>query len=110
MQGPTSTPARHPMTKKKTGMTDVAACDAKDCNYNKDGNCHAKAITVGDGLHPGCDTFLKSQEHARRAENAGVGACKVKACRHNADFECQARSIRIGRREDSVECLTFALH
>lgn len=95
------------MTAKTIDMPDVAACDARDCAYNKEGNCHARAITVGDGVHPGCDTFLQSRDHSRRADNAGVGACKVKACKHNDDFECQARAIRVGRRQDDVVCLTF---
>jgi hypothetical protein len=95
------------MTTKTIDMPDVDACDARDCAYNKEGNCHARAITVGDGVHPGCDTFLQSQEHSRRAEGAGVGACKVKACKHNDDFECQAGSIRVGRRSGTIECLTF---
>lgn len=95
------------MTTKTLEMPDVAACDAKECAYNKSGQCHARAITVGDGVHPGCDTFLQSDEHSRRPEGAGVGACKVTGCKHNDDFECQAREIRVGRRQDKVECLTF---
>jgi hypothetical protein len=96
------------MTIKTIEMPDVAACDATDCAYNKEGDCHARAITVGDGAHPGCDTFMRSRDHSRRPDGAGVGACKVKACKHNDDFECQASAIRVGRGSDTVECLTFA--
>lgn len=96
------------MHTKTIEMPDVATCDARDCAYNKDGGCHARAITVGNGVHPGCDTFLSSQEHSKRSDGAGVGACKVRACKHNEDFECQASAIRVGRRLDVVECLTFA--
>jgi len=95
---------------KMLEMPEVAACDASDCAYNKDGGCHARAITVGDGVHPGCDTFFRSREHSRRTDGAGVGACKVKTCKHNVDFECQAVEIEVGRRSDSVECLTFSRH
>lgn len=95
------------MTTKTIEMPDVATCDARDCAYNKEGNCHARAITVGHGVHPGCDTFLASQEHSRRTERAGVGACKVKSCKHNDDFECHATTIQVGRRQDGIECLTF---
>lgn len=95
------------MTAKTIEMPDVAACDVKDCAYNKDDACHARAITVGHGVHPGCDTFFVSPEHIRRKEKAGVGACKVSSCKHNDDFECQANAIRVGRREENVECLTF---
>lgn len=96
------------MNTKTIDMPDVAACDVADCAYNKEGGCHARAITVGDGVHPGCDTFLRAQEHSRRSEGAGVGACKVKGCRYNDDYECQANAIRVGRRLDVVECMTFA--
>lgn len=96
------------MSTKTLDMPDVTACEVTDCAYNKNKNCHARAITVGHGVHPGCDTFLPSDQHSRRSEGAGVGACKVTSCKHNDDFECQAKSIKVGRREEKVECLTFA--
>lgn len=34
----------------------VNECAISDCAYNMDDMCHAKAITIGDGMHPGCDT------------------------------------------------------
>jgi hypothetical protein len=95
------------MTAKTIDMPDVDACDARDCAFNKGGNCHARAITVGDGVHPGCDTFLPSGEHSRRTDRASVGACKVKGCKYNDDLECQAQAIRLGRRSNGIECLTF---
>lgn len=95
------------MSNKTTEMPDVAACDATECTYNQNGNCHARAITVGDGVTPGCDTFFTSGEHIRRTASAGVGACKVKVCKFNDDFECQANAIRVGHRGDLVQCLTF---
>jgi hypothetical protein len=95
------------MSTKTIEMPDVSTCDATECAYNEKGACHARAITVGDELHPDCDTFLRSGEHCHRADRAGVGACKVKACKHNDDLECQAPAIRVGHREGRVECLTF---
>jgi hypothetical protein len=41
---------------KTIEMPDVDGCDATECAYNMKGDCHARAITVGDGVHPGCDT------------------------------------------------------
>lgn len=88
-------------------MPAVAECNASECAYNVDGNCRARAITIGDGVHPGCDTFFVASRHTRSLQMAGVGACKVVGCRHNDDFECQAQSIRVDRGTDGVECATF---
>ena len=90
-------------------MPDVSACSVLSCAYNVESSCRAKAITVGDGVHPGCDTFTRSRRHAPGdMPVAGVGACKVKGCRYNDDYECQASAIRVGRRLNVVECMTFA--
>jgi len=88
-------------------MPPVAECGANDCAYNVDGGCNARAITIGDGLHPGCDTFFVAPRHSRSLRMAGVGACKVTGCRHNDDLECQATAIRVDRNVDGVACTTF---
>ncbi|MCZ7680602.1 MAG: DUF1540 domain-containing protein [Sandaracinaceae bacterium] len=88
-------------------MPNVASCAVRQCAYNVDGSCHAKAITVGDGVQPGCDTYLRSRRHTETAAHAGVGACKVEACRHNRDLECAAGSIRVDRRGGNPSCVTF---
>lgn len=68
-------------------MTAVEACAVTECAYNLDSDCHAKAITIGDGPHPGCDTFLDgSSGHTGSTGIAGVGACKIVGCRHNQDL------------------------
>ena len=87
----------------------VNECAINDCAYNANDMCHAKAITIGDGTHPGCDTsFLKSKKHAKNTNiTAGVGACKVAACSFNSDFECSANSIDVGMEDGSINCLTF---
>jgi len=86
-------------------IPEVTSCNESACAYNTDGHCHAQAITVGDGVHAGCDTFFNGSQHVRdTARRAGVGACKVTGCRHNDDLECQAPMIRVGKHE----CLTFA--
>ena len=89
-------------------MSGVSECAIAECAYNSNNACHAIAITIGDGDHPMCDTFFKSQKHGGVKETAGVGACKVSACSHNKDFECGAASIRVGHEESSGKCLTFA--
>jgi hypothetical protein len=91
-------------------MPAVSSCEVIECAYNVESACHARAITVGDGVHPGCDTFFSNATHTREARHiAGVGACKVASCMHNSDFECMADSIAIGREKSGVGCLTYRL-
>lgn len=93
---------------KVTKMPMVSACAVHDCAYNGHGNCHARAITVGDGAHPRCDTFVVAAAHSNpNTPVAGVGACKVVACSLNSDLECRAQSIRVGYHERHADCLTF---
>ena len=90
---------------------EVAECAATACAYNIDGGCHARAITVGDGAHPMCDTFLATGSHCSGSSaRAGVGACKVSECRNNQDYECQAERIRLGSHEGHADCMTFAAY
>lgn len=89
-------------------MPVVAECDATDCAYNVNSACHARAITIGDGVSPGCDTYFSSGGHAREAKRiAGVGACKVTGCSYNQDFECTTENISVGSQGGLVHCLTF---
>jgi hypothetical protein len=88
---------------------EVGECAAANCVYNLDGACKARAITIGDGVHPMCDTFLETGSHCSpSAGHAGVGACKVTACRHNGDFECHAERIRLEVHDAHADCVTFA--
>lgn len=87
----------------------VTECLASLCAYNKNQKCHARAITIGDTLHPGCDTFLKGSAHIKQASQiAGIGACKMGNCKYNEDFECVAESVRIGVEKRGANCNTFA--
>lgn len=98
------------MEKILNEMSAVSSCDVSQCSYNANNKCHAKAITIGDGVNPGCDTFLGAGEHITKTDRiAGVGACKVSACVHNEDFECAAESISIGFNSGEVKCMTFEL-
>jgi hypothetical protein len=89
-------------------MPDVAECAVRECAFNREGGCHARAITVGDGIHAACDTFIHSKSPAEpREEPAGVGACKVSGCRFNHGFACGATEIRVGYHGDHPDCLTY---
>lgn len=91
-------------------MAVVNECKITDCAYNLQDTCNARAVTIGDGVHPGCDTFFSNTTHTHEFnEVTGVGACKVLSCRHNQDFECGAEAIAIGRNKSGVSCLTYAL-
>lgn len=89
-------------------MPRVESCDVSACIYNVESACHAKAITVGNGVAPGCDTYMHASQHVRNASVlAGVGACKVGGCEFNNDYECGASSIEVGARADGVFCMTY---
>lgn len=89
-------------------MPDVTRCDVEQCAYNRDQQCHALAITIGDQTHPMCDTFFQSSQKGGAAQqHAGVGACKVSQCIHNDSFECQASGITVSHDKDDADCMTF---
>lgn len=88
-------------------LTPVQQCNALDCSYNQDGQCHAAAITVG-GEHPYCDTYMKgSRMKGGVAETGEVGACKVFNCEYNSNLECRANSINVSMHEGHADCATF---
>jgi hypothetical protein len=96
------------MEKITIEMPFVSRCDANQCGYNVSGACHAKAITIGDFITPGCDTYFEASNHNKEAKRiAGVGACKVSVCRFNNDLECSASKIVVGVVENEINCLTF---
>ncbi len=97
------------MIAKTIQMPEVSRCDASVCAYNTQNGCRARAITIGDGSFPGCDTFLGiSAAHVSSVQIAGVGACKVAGCKHNVDFECQADAINVATVSAPPACQTFA--
>lgn len=87
-------------------MPCIKTCSVTECAYNHDKTCHARAVTVGDGTHPGCDTFFNCGKHCGSTSAAGVGACKVSACIFNEDFECQATEIEISSDSSGAICKT----
>lgn len=88
-------------------MPSIRSCSMTECAYNHDQGCHARAITIGDGIHPGCDTFFNCGSHCGSNHTAGVGACKVANCKHNTDLECQAGEIMVGSDRGGAACTTF---
>lgn len=98
------------MKKLTIEMPMVTKCMVSECSYNGSTKCHARAITIGDSIHPGCDTFLAGAEHTKHTEQiAGIGACKTASCKHNEDLECMAESIQVGMIKSEANCMTFAL-
>lgn len=90
-------------------MPIVAECLASDCAYNMSNSCHARAITVGNSLHAGCDTFLSASGHTKAVKRtAGVGACKSTDCKFNDDLECITERIRVARSGQEVNCVTYS--
>lgn len=90
-------------------MPQVSECSVTECAYNVESGCRARAITVGDGVNPGCDTFFSASHHANDGRRtAGVGACKVSICQYNQDFECGADTIRVSIGSAEAKCMTFS--
>jgi len=90
-------------------MPIVSECLASECAYNVGMNCHAKAITVGNSLHAGCDTFFSGSGHTKEtARTAGIGACKSTNCTFNEDLECTTDSIRVAPAGQEVNCMTYS--
>lgn len=88
-------------------MPKVSECSVASCAYNKSKQCHALAITIGDDIHPRCDTFCTCGDKAGEARSSQVGACKVAICKFNVNLECHAKSITVGSGSDEADCLTF---
>lgn len=98
------------MKTKTIEMPDVIGCDASNCAYNTGNACRARAITIGDGTFPGCDTFSGwlNDQKVKATRVAGVGACKIAGCRYNEDLECEADSIVVATSSAPPACQTFA--
>ena len=89
-------------------MSKVMKCEVSDCSYNEQNCCQTMAVTIGDGIHPKCDTFCCStMKGGQSGCTAGVGACKVSSCTYNSGLECSAPGISVGYKENEPDCLTF---
>ena len=90
-------------------MPKISSCDATVCAYNKEKQCHACAITVGNGTCPMCDTAVKSEQKAGDQSSTGsVGACKTSQCEYNTSLECAASNIKMGMHGAHADCMTYA--
>lgn len=95
-------------------MSQIKKCDAQECAYNKERQCHALAITVGDSRsqsqsHPMCDTFTAMSQEAGDANTTGfVGACRAADCEYNGNLQCQAGQIDVGaHKQMDWDCQTY---
>lgn len=94
---------------KTIRIADVAECTIPECIYNRGSRCYARAMTVGHGEGPECQTFYSGNHHAaKREQTAGVGACKVSECRHNDGYQCEAERVYVGYNNNEIACLTFS--
>jgi len=94
----------------KNKMSPVKICDAQDCAYNKNLQCHAMAINVGGPeVCPNCDTFMsRGNKGGIPKPMAGVGACKVEQCKFNELFECNAKGIEVRMHSGHADCGTYS--
>lgn len=90
-------------------MPVVSECAAIECAYNLNKACNARAITIGDGVNPGCDTFLQGSQHTKKSDQiAGIGACKTINCKFNEGLECITDNIHVGHIQNKVNCMTYS--
>ena len=86
----------------------VTNCVLESCSYNINKKCHAISITIGDGDHPACDTFVAGKTKIGITNNMGiVDACKVGKCSYNCSLKCTAKNINVGFHKQHPDCLTF---
>ncbi|GAA2718150.1 DUF1540 domain-containing protein [Micromonospora olivasterospora] len=86
----------------------VRECVVAACAYNRRGDCHAFAITIGSSDHAHCHTFTTLPKPGGvDTLIAQVGACQREDCRHNSRLECHAPGIRVGPDNDLADCMTY---
>jgi hypothetical protein len=94
-------------------MPQIQSCDMTDCDYNKRKQCHAMAVTIGDGDNPRCDTFWvatgRKEKSGDPTQIGHVGACRVSQCLYNDRLQCMAEGIMVGLKEKNSApmCLTY---
>ncbi|MHC4075271.1 MAG: DUF1540 domain-containing protein [Planctomycetota bacterium] len=96
--------------KKGPGTSRVVECRIRDCAYNLDNLCHARAVTIGDISGAKCGTycsFMLAVQRIDTGSTAMVGACKMGGCAYNAELNCHAEEIVIDYRQDQPECLIY---
>ncbi len=89
-------------------MPFIIGCDAEDCSYNRDKECHALAITVGASGLPQCDIYTSLSGKGGVAESFGsVGACREELCTFNDSLECTSAAVLIRMRNRKPNCIAF---
>lgn len=90
-------------------MPEIKQCNVEKCAYNRMGECHALAITVGHASSPMCDTFWETGTKGGDPEQKGhVGACHMSNCMFNESLECQAGDgVSVGMNGSEPDCMTF---
>ncbi|MGE5173297.1 MAG: DUF1540 domain-containing protein [Betaproteobacteria bacterium] len=89
-------------------MPFIIGCDAENCAYNRDKECHALAITVGVSGLPRCDTYTSLSGKGGVAESFGsVGACREELCTFNDSLECTSAAVLIRMRNGRPICIAF---
>ena len=100
-------------------------CRAKDCSYNREQFCSARAIRVGRNPSAAyCDTYTQNSPAATAARQrlldglntefgADIGSpkiiCIASECAYNKAFHCHASRVEIDDAQNSVltSCLTY---
>ncbi len=83
----------------------VLTCTVGDCGYNRELECWAPEIIVGDD-HPMCDTFTTEAVGLGGSESL-VMRCQVGECHFNESMHCHARGITVDRHSGHADCITF---
>ena len=91
-------------------MPKIQNCEVPECSYNRDSQCHAIAITVGDSAVADCDTFSKlGRKGGIDGLTGGVGACRMTNCEYNLDLECSADpGIVVSHQSGRAQCISFS--
>ena len=85
----------------------VQSCKVEGCSFNSHSKCHALAVTIGDGTHPRCDTFVQEGSDSGMETSTRVGACKVVSCVNNKKLICKAGFIDVIFNNDHPHCNKF---
>jgi hypothetical protein len=85
----------------------ILDCMENECIYNKNNQCHTRAITIGSECAC-CDTFMKGSKKCGFEKTTGIiGACRVADCMYNESMECNADGVHIEVHSNHPDCVTF---
>lgn len=89
-------------------FAEVRNCEVRDCFYNQEKICTARAITVGSEKAK-CETWMVSERtHSNKMNSALVGACHVGECEYNQSYFCHAaKDIEVKIIDNMAQCATY---